>query len=378
MFPYISLILSTYFAAQLKKSNPFRYIIFFVPTVYFVAFRYEVGFDWTTYKSNFETFQQVGFATVIENIFIYSVLLAQEPLFLLLSAAFANIFASYEVLQATLYLFFVYSVFRLGSALGTRNVIAAFVPIHLFLLFSLEFSTVRQAVAISTFNVGLAFFIKKRKVSGTLIMMVSPLLQGSAMIYILALISASAAGRNVKAGALICLGLLVLMYAVGLDSIPLEILPGFLAEKFRYYVQERSYNSHIIEITMFMLLFAWLAYLTYNRHESFSDHHKAASQMLFYLCVIAFVGFSVPTIRNRVLYEVVILASLLSFTPKFVPSESIKRLTHVVGIASFSWALLLQPNYVFSPYQNYLWFSVNGYQSTGQERQQRLRYALGR
>ncbi len=376
MFPYIALIFVTWASSLLSRKNIFRYLLFFVPTLLIVGFRYEVGFDWPVYSSQFYQFQNIPFLDFLSQIFIFSALYSHEPLFLLTSYFMARVFPDFEYFQFIAYLFFLFSVFRLGKVLGSRNIIAAMVPIHLFLLFTLEFSTLRQSIAISFYNLGLAFFLANKNAKGVWLFVAAVASQSSTAIYVLVQLWTTSAKRWSKLAIVACLVLAVFLSAGGLEWIPVNMLPGFLGQKLNYYFYERGYNYSLAEQAFFLALFLAISYVLYRSRPALDRRVRFLANLVIFLCLFAIMAFWVNTIRNRIMYEVIIVSSLIAYGPHFRLQKLLRLLLLGAGLLFFSVSLTKQSSFVYVPYQNFIWYKLNGLQSNGLDRQDRLRQRL--
>ena len=373
MLPYIALIFTTWAASLLSRKNIFRYLLFFIPTALIVGFRYEVGFDWPVYSSQFYQIQNIPFWDFLSQIFILSALYSHEPLFLLTSYSMARVFPDFEYFQFFAYLFFLYSVFRLGKAIGSRNIIAAMVPIHLFLLFTLEFSTLRQSIAISLYNLGLAFFLTNKNAKGIWLFIAAIATQSSTAIYVLVQLWTTSAKRWSKVAIVICLALAVFLSAGGMEIIPVNMLPGFLGQKLNYYFYERGYNYSLPEQVFFLTLFLTISYILHRTKPALNRQLGFLANLVIFLCLFAIMAFWVNTIRNRIMYEVIIVSSLVAYGPRFKLQRILRLVLLSAGVLFFTVSLTKQSSFVYIPYQNFIWYKLNDLQSNGLDRQDRLR-----
>jgi len=376
MTPYITLLILTQYAAGLRNSNPYRYFLFFIPTVFIIGFRLEVGFDWAVYKTQFDKLGGYELVEFFDQFKILTALYLQEPFFLIIAYFSARFFPTYELMQVSIYLFFMYSTYRLGKVMGVKNVIGAFVIIHLFLLFTLEFSTIRQVIAVSFFNLGLSFVVRKKKLNTFVLAMAAAFTQASAALYYIIQIWTGATSKWTKIAVAVFGVLAVFFAAGGLQLLPVSMLPGFIGFKLQYYISERNYNYNILEQVFFTGVFAAIVYVLHTSRKRFESYVLFISRLVVFLCLVAFMAFWVNTIRNRLMYEIIILTSLLCYIPPF-PRQRLLRLFMIAsGILFFAISLTKETSLTYIPYQNYLWSELNHLESDGQRRNERLREIL--
>lgn len=376
MWPYIVLIFITWFSSFLKYQNPLRYFLFFVPTMLIVGFRYEVGFDWPVYTRQFEQFQSIDITEFFPKLSAFVLLYAQEPLFLITSFFAAQIFPVYEIFQFFVYFLFIISIIVLGKAIGSRNIIGAMVPIHMFLLFTLEFSTIRQSIAISFFNIGLAYYLNRSRSIAILYQGAAIFTQSSTILYLLVQLWNSSVTKWSRVAILFTSGIAIFLSAGGLELIPVSLLPGFLSQKLDYYMFNRGYNYSIYEQLFFLALFGSIAIIFRRPSNSFNPKIQYLADMVVFLCLFAFMAFWVNTIRNRLMYEIIILSSLISYGPSFKMQRTLQLLLLSSSLIFFIVSVTKSTSFVYIPYQNYLWYKANDIKSDGLYRNDRLRQYL--
>ena len=350
----------------------------FLISFFFVGFRYEVGFDWPFYKGMFEVFATVDLATFVENTAFYQEIYPAEIGFLLLTYGASQLLGAYEFYQALITLFFLASLYQLGTALGVRNLGFALVAIHLFILFSLEFSTVRQALAIALFNFGLVGLLQGNRLRVVVLFSLAVTVQITSVIYIFAILFAFGAPRNVWITFVIALFLLVPLSSPTLILSNLDILPSFASAKLKYYLTERSYGGSLLEIShalSFYFIASWSA-LRGLRRSADSREAQVLLKFALILAITAILFFYFNTLRNRILYELVIVLSLGAFSPIVRGIRHMRGVLFGFGLVLFLKFLVQSSNYMYIPYQNYLVFQITDTQSTGSERIDRLQKLL--
>ncbi len=378
MLAYFILLATTAWAGAMSSRNTIRYAIFYVPTVLIVGLKYEVGFDWNVYSSQFAAFSQIPLDRFFYYFTDYVTLYAHEPLFILLSYLGSQLFGTFELFYCVCYLFFIFSITRLGRVLES-NYIAAFAIIHLFLLFTLEFSTLRQLIALSLVNLGIAFSIERQRWKGIVFFTIAPFFQGSAAIYVfvfLILISTKQYSKIILSAGFL---LAILVSAIGISDFARLFsfaLPLSLSAKLEYYTQIREYNFSIAEYLFSITLYLILILFGIKNRKSQNGNIRLLSNFLLFLVAISLAGFAIPTLRNRMLYEIVTIASLLLFANE-ASKKAVFRLAIIpMGIFFFAVSLTKQTSFMFVPYQNYVWHLMWGLESDGWDRQDRLKWLL--
>lgn len=374
MFAYIFLLTTTACASVLSPHNAIRKVLFFVPTFLIVGFKYEVGFDWNVYTQQFQTFAQVRPGQFFDNFFFYVGLYKHEPLFVLLSYIGAQTLGIYELFYCVLFLFFFYSTVRLGKVFGT-NAAAAFFVIHLFLLFTLEFSTLRQMISLSVLNLGIAFSLEGRRAKGVVFLVLAPFFHGSAAIFALVFLLTGAVGYAARISLVFALGGVLLINSVGIAqfaSLFSIILPEIYEAKMTYYTEVKEYNFNLLEALFAITLYLVLGYFLFLNQKSDSRAIKLLSTFLLFLIAIALAGFTIPTIRNRMLYEILTVSALLLFSKQTRKPVFIKPAVIALGLFFFTVSLTKPTSFMYVPYQNYLWFQIWGLDSDGPNRQSQL------
>ncbi len=378
MFAYIALLATTAWAGILSPRNAMRKILFFAPTFLIVGFKYDIGFDWHVYTEQFETFSQVPPGQFFDDFFVYVGLYAHEPLFVLLSYIGAQTLSIYELFYCVLFLFFVFSTMRLGKVVGT-NTPAAFFVIHLFLLFTLEFSTLRQMVALSVLNLGIAFSLEGRRGKGLIFLVLAPLFQVSTAIFVLLFFLTRATRRLARIALVLALGGALVINSVGIAqfaSVFSSLLPDIYVAKLTYYTEVRQYDFSMLEALFAIILYLVLGYFLFLNQKSDNHAVKLLSTFLLFLIAIALAGFVITTIRNRMLYEILTVSALLLFSKQTRKPVFIKPAVIALGHFFFAVSLTKPTSFMYVPYQNYLWFQIWGLESDGLDRQSQLESIL--
>lgn len=374
MTAYFILLATTAWASFLSNRNVLRNILFLAPTIFIVGFKYEVGFDWHVYVDQFQKFSEIAPGDFFPHFFAFVGFYQQEPFFILLSYVGARILGVYELFYCALFLFFMYSTARLGRLLGS-NIAAAFFFIHLFLLFTLEFSTLRQMVSLSVLNLGICFSLEGRGIRGLALLLLSPFFQASSAVFVILFLLVRSKGSVVRVSLTFVLLAALAINAVGFHVLaPLisGVVPDFVASKLTYYAEVRRFDFHLLESLFAITLYFFLAFFLFYNWRSKNRAVKCLSTFSLLLIVIAIAAFAITTVRNRMLYEVITIGSLLIFSPHTRKPLFIRHVLIALGIVFFVASLLKPNSFMYVPYQNYLWFQVLGLDSDGRDRQDRL------
>ncbi|WP_417809963.1 EpsG family protein [Thioclava sp.] len=378
MTAYLFLLSTTAWASILSPGNVVRKVLFFVPTLLIVGFKYEIGFDWHVYARQFQHFSEIPPGEFFENFFIYVGIYQHEPLYVLFSYMGAHILGIYEVFYCALFLLFVYSTARLGKLIDT-NTVAAFFVIHLFLLFTLEFSTLRQMVSLSILNLGISFTLEGRKIRGFAFLILSPFFQGSSAIFAIIFLLVGSTRRLMRVLLAFALIVAIAINAIGftaLASLLSGIVPGFLATKLTYYTEVRQFDFNMLETLFAISVYLVLGYFLFVNQKNQNSIVRDLSTFLLVLIAIAIAGFAITTMRNRMLYEIITVAALLLFSPHTKNPIFIRTTVIILGFIFFAASLTKATSFMYVPYQNYLWFQIWELKSDGPDRQDRLNSIL--
>lgn len=377
MLTYALFINANILIAVMRTGSALKLPLLIGVTLLFVGLRYEVGFDWPLYKDEFEVLQGLGAADFVTSIPMLQIQFQHETGFLIFSWLSAQILREYELMQLLIHVIFLISFIRLGRVLGVRNLAAAMLLVHLFLLFTLEFSTVRQLLALSLFNLGLAAYMEARRPRALAWFAASLLVQISSGLYLLALLAVSGASRRdwllAIAGMAAVLAVSFTTFAPAL----LGMLPGRIAFKFQYYFMDREFNTHILEQVFFgvfyVMVIAFALFATARNRGRLDAAGDIALRFMLALALLAVLFFLVKTVRNRILYELIVVMSLLIFSGKLRYAGAMKTATFAFGAVFFIVSLTKEAAHVYTPYQNYPYAMLFDRPSDGLRRHDRLR-----
>ena len=381
MTAYLAFFLSQVILSLTRRSNYAAIFLFLIINLWFVGLHYEVGFDWVLYKDQFEEFSRLQPGEFYSAFSFFQQFYGHETGFLILSFLAAHILPTFEFYYLAVFAFFLVSIISLARTMASRNLIASFLFIHLFLLFTLEFSTLRQIVAISIFNIGLACFFNRRTYVAYSLMVSAAFFQVSALIYLFAFLASNRSNRKV-----LLYTAPVILFAVSLSFVSLLDVPfltalGSMGVKLVWYfeLREERFSPNVFEQVFFAMLFCLLAswsFYSIRKKPGLSASNKTVAKMIFVMCLLALAFFGINTIRNRIMYEIVILASLSAFVAETRLRSYLKTVLCGWGVVFLTVSLLKPSSFVYVPYQNYAIYEVFDLESDGQERQERLRHEL--
>ena len=336
----------------------------------FIGLRYETGFDWPTYKIQYEYISRAGFFSFFDLLKTQSLVGSVEPGFVATTFLASRFFSDFEAVAALYTLFFLLSTLKLGQTLGVKNIGMALVLIHLPLLFSLEFSTIRQSLAISAFNLGLAYHLEKRHTLSVVFLSLSPLFQVSGIMYLAVFLMATGT-RRISWPAFIAL--ISVLYATTSSFILLalaSILPPHIGTKLQWYISERIQGGGIVDVGLAMVLLLPTAIILIHvlRKQGLSKDEVTVFRVAGIMSIVALAFVNEQTIRNRYMYEIVILVSLLAFSKTYLVMPYLRVVLLSFGTLMLSVYLLQTSRIAYIPYQNFIIWKVFGLESTGNER----------
>jgi hypothetical protein len=364
---FLFIIIFAGFLARQKQSI----LIVFLVAFFFIGLRVETGFDWIIYKYVFNHFVSV-FSW--ENIALIQKKYSQETGFLLLIGIITQIIPNYEAIQVLLTLFFLYSFFKLSSAIPrSRPALALAVFLSLFLL-SVGFSTVRQALAMSLFNVGLYHFLRgKSPLYIYSFFLAAIAIHVSATAYILIFLAARVYQLlNGKLGVVSY----ILFSGILLFTMPLiflsvvSIFPAIL-NRVDYY-QGITITDNITRFSMVfsavIFLTGFAAATTHQKVTEANDKLIVFRNMTVIFAAVTFASIFFLTLRDRLAYELLVLYSI--FASSNLSVRNLFSICVVIVFGLYYQFSILQPprDLAFIPYQNLLILFVTGDESTGFER----------
>ncbi len=382
MITYIAFVAMLLIVLMVRARITFSTGLIFFILLVFVGLRHETGYDWPVYKQQFEYFASVPFGSFINEPSLVFAAYNHEVGFVLFQYILSQILPSFELAQLVYLFILLGGICFLARAFEENDIALTLVLVTLFTMFTLEMSTLRQALAIACLNFGLGFFFRGKRFVAYLLIPLGLLFHISTVIYILALF-----GAKFVRGKGSILTLSAGAFALGL-SMPLIIgfasnNLGLISLKFAYYL-DKQYSSNLAEQIFMLVLFGGIIFSSFTGLESLRDQRDnpdARNRMTLFrisiiLSVLALLFFDINTIRNRIFYENIILFSVL-FAGHMGRLTKLYRLMAVMAGLLFFGAQLIKPQSIaYTPYQNYLIDLVFSFESSGQARQDELFYQV--
>lgn len=341
----------------------------------FIGFRYETGFDWPFYKNmHLNLSLDYYLNDWMYNYNLYGV----ESGYLFLVGNIAP-FVSFEYFQAFVAAVFIYSTLMLARAVGHNNPPLALAVCLTYLLLTLLFSTIRQCLAISLFNIGLAIYIQNYfspKIKIWLVVVIFALatsFQNSTFIYCVIFvycnINLSQTAKRFLVLILVSLMVPVLLYPETVNG----LIESRAAAKIQYYSEVNSslFNSvNAYYLVLLSFIFFGLLYSYPKDQISRSDSLEKLISFARILVVVNIISIPSAIVRDRISYELFIVASIL-FTHQLARLKLIYSSGLIaLGVFWSSFATLYQyTEIVFVPYQNYIIYYLLDIPSDGSRRQ---------
>jgi len=331
----------------------------------------ETGFDWLVYKDIFDRFTDGISWEKISQIQLQS---SQDLGFLILLGILAQWSPNYEFIQAIFTLFFLYSFLKLTSEIqGARPALALAVFLSFFLL-SVGFSTVRQALAMSFFNMGLYYFFRGRSplyIYSFFIAAIFIHLSATAYIaiFIASRIYQKLIGRISLLSHIVFSGILFLALPLIFFS-TLALFPQVLSRVAYYENISLTNNINLFSIAFAAVLFLTGFVVSFKRQVRSEDFDKfiVFGNMIAIFSSISFASIFFLTLRDRLAYELILLFSI--YVSTHLSRINFMSMCAVMVFGLFYQFAILQPprDLAFVPYQNSLILFISGSESTGFQR----------
>lgn len=334
----------------------------------FIGLRYETGFDWSVYKEIFERlsadFSFINIARVQSDT-------GQETIFLFILSVTGWAFPSYEFAQAIFTFFLLYSVVKLCQAIpGARPAIVLALFFSLFLL-AVGFSTVRQALAISFFNIALYNFLKGRSLWHYVFLALSVMVQASAAFYVIGLFVTRLLvlrGRTPGVLGFILISGFLAISLPALIDIASSLSPTF-ALRIDYYRELTFRSSPSLFSIVFLSPFFYIGVLAARKRSK--GNIESPEAIFVRTLVVVFSSLVISswffeTLRDRISYQSILLACIF-ISMRLNPSRFQAAIFLVfIGLLYQAGAILKYPAALaFVPYQNWVIMAVTGVESTG-------------
>ena len=346
--------------------------------VLFIGFRYETGFDWPFYQDMYLNLSlDYVLSDWVYNYNLYGVELG----FLFLVGNTAPVIG-FEYFQAFVAVFFIYSTMMLARTVGHKNPALALAVCLTYLLLTLVFSTIRQCLAISLFNIGVAVYLQSyfsrtvRIWTVAVFFALATSIQNSALIYCMAFCYCSINLSQTAKRFLVILLVLLMIPAVIYPEIVSGLIESRAAAKIQFYSEVNSglfnsVNAYYLILLAFISL--GLLYAIPRSQISKLDRLEKLVSFARVLLVINILCIPFAIARDRISYELFIVASIL-FTHQFAKLKLIFPTGLItLGVFWSSFGTLYQyTGIVFIPYQNYLVYSLMDIPSDGRRRQEQF------
>lgn len=363
-FWFVSIVVALFVRTRLAT------IVFMATVFLFLGLRYETGFDWPIYKEIFGFFvEEFSFQRVLAVQLIYS----QEIGFLLLLSAMAQVFPNYEVCQALFSLLFIYSVVKLSDIYSNSRPALALALYFGFFLLAVGFSTIRQTLAMSLFNLGLYFFFRRKSIRQYIFFGAAVSTQVSTGMLVAAfMIARVLAIRNRVPGVLS----LLILSTIALFLVPVAFAVGMLlsphvAERLKWSIEMTSISSLGYFNILLLLYSGFIGGMASSKIIVRSDANADAILLRTLIVVLSamMVAFSFfPVFRDRIGYELVLLFCIFVSNPRIQLRYPAMIVTLAVGLL-YQWLILRGiSELAFVPYQNSIIMAISGAGSTGAER----------
>lgn len=368
MTVYLTYFITSLLSGLFIKRRLATFVFLFL-TYLFIGFRLETGFDFQVYQ---EIYDGLGANFSQAMIVFYHLIHGQEIGFLALIGASAQVLPSYEVFQSLITLLLLWSTVFLARTVGVEKTAMVVAIAMTYLLWSVGFSTLRQSVAISLFNFGLAHMLRKQSVRGAAFFIAAPFFQLSSIIYIMGFVATLFLYRSGNPPRLRSLFFIVMFVAVG-GPIALDLAGSLFsatANKLEYY-RSFQFGFGLLEI-VFLMFFGTAALLcSKSMLRSGTDNDRATKlrQLTFVLACIGIGSTFFVIVRDRVSYEVFILVSICLMTQGVRYHWYFVSFFVLFGL--FITIINISPypmRIVFMPYQNVITHFVFDQGSTGAER----------
>lgn len=342
-------------------------------TIYFVAFRFETGFDWPIYKALYSIGKEAG--TV--DFGGYSRIYNGEPLYIITQSLLAKIFPSYEYLQFIYSAIFLSSLFYFGVNFARAKVFEFLSIVMSYLVLTVGFSTVRQSLAISFVLLALVLFNRGRFYFAAAIAVVGVFFHYSAILYVAAFLICIASirfdrTRGVATFSVVLIAILCSYVCIFL-AWKFGILPS--GERVHYYAAALQNYRFGLWDGMFAALFIGMAghvmisEAFFSRNLEHGKIHEMISRMVLVLAAISFASLILPVVRDRLSYLLWILYAVFLTRPGVFLRKLATISVVAFGILFNVIAHFRYPNsLMFLPYQNSITGSTGGAGRSGGER----------
>jgi hypothetical protein len=298
------------FLTFVNNIKVWNYYLVYIATLFlFITVRFKTGYDWNVYESLFNDVSPINRISFEEAIYL-SILHSKELFYVYLNSLLKVIFNNYIVVQ------FISSFILLSGTLiylrnHSKQYAFVFAISFSWLMFSLYFSTVRQAISIGLFFFFLISYEKQKKLNCFFFASLAIGIQHSSLMYFMVyFLSTLEIVYKFRKAIFFTSILLLLFYFLGYDFSPLafKLFPTFgieaIGKKLDWYINGRKLGvdatgiafvaSYTIVIGSFLILSENIALLDISKFRIYNF------ALIFLPFQVVFLDFSV--FRNRLLY----------------------------------------------------------------------------
>jgi EpsG family len=347
----------------------FSLIVFY----FFLALRYETGYDWPAYKGLFEYVPGLlGWGDILK----VSTLFSMEPFFIFFVSILRGVTEEFQILIITVSLIEVYGLNRFLALFNLKSSFAVAV-IGTWLIFTLYFSVIRQGLAVSFF---LLFYVNKaccNKYKSTLFFLLSLGFHLSSILYYV-IFFMSRTHLKRKTFTLLFIGSLILSFFSEkisyylFDMISSMNIP-IVSEKSDWYAHGRDFKVNAFDVFYVYSYGIIMGLFLYKVWHLFEN--TLYRPLLFFSAALIFVQFlflDYPVMRNRIQYVSFLMQFILIirfFSAKKIQTRMpVFACIFVVFFTYYSLFLTKSSSLPFVPYQDFISYRVLDSKSDGIDR----------
>lgn len=376
MWPYIVVFMIVWLAAfeeyvfKSRKLYPISAITFLL----FCALRFETGYDWPQYKEIFYSLPEIYNSSLLE-LLTLSFLYGKEPLYIIYTSLLKSLTNEFQILIFLSSLFQV-AVFTLFLRRVTTYRATVFAATVTWVVFTLYFSVIRQAMAVSFFMLFLLAYHDKKHIKAIAYGLAAMMFHYSAILYFIFFAFALSNPSKRTLAVLIGIGAVL---AVGGQAAPSvfelvgNLIPiEFITNKLAWYVEQDA-PSNILE-KAYSVIFATVmgAILLNVKNANLLGIRKIVYVFAMLLIVFQLAFLDFPLMRNRVQYislPFVYIFFFEYFESKRILIRSIV-ITSLFSVTFLYFILFLSKDssLPFVPYQGYIHYVLTDDKGDGLKR----------
>ena len=370
---FISLLFALNFLSLDKKLQRLGTLLFFILYIFFVGFRFETGFDWLTYRDEFNAinFDNNFWNEIVDTAKEYK----HEPFYVFSIYIIKFIFRDFFFVIFFTSLFLYYSYKQLATTFKI-NVNSLVFIILLFSLFTVHFSVIRQSIALSCFNLAIVAWQNKRKKKIYIFLLLSFLFHFSSIIYI-SLLLLSILLSKVKSTAT----LLKIYFSTFFIGFILPRIITFdnstrIGNKINHYLNYDT-TGNLGEIVFNLVLYFGVLIFLYSLRKKVSKNLNWMTHFINLSVLFSLIFFTINPIRNRIFYELCTIISVyfLIFKKSHYWYRDFKMMfLNSLGAILFMASILKFYSISFIPYQSYFQLWIFNDSGNGEARQEFIHY----